>query len=231
MFVAIFKYLVYNESVMIRLATKADEYFIAKKLKKNPYMRVLHEAEVGTAYVSADAVLILVGTTLHSSEYTVSSDIHAFARLMADKICRPSRSGHIFAARRCEGESVKAGFDQASVAYKILSACGEIEGVEFDRFYVNIQKRLSEEKIHIAIEGDASVVMTFAETFSAAYISGVATLPEYRGKGYASKAMNSLCAMLRHKTAYILYDKKLNKFYKSLGFEKVRYYKIEDVKR
>ncbi len=236
MFVAIFILLVYNYLIMIRIAEKCDENFISQRLKSNPYMRAMHNAGVGTAYVHDGAVLILSGTVLHTTEHKPSEDTLSFSKMVAEKLCYPSRSGLVFSAKKCNGENgAECGFLQARQAYQVLCDCGELSNLSFEEFYVNIQKGLEKKTRHIAIchenEKPVSVAMTLFETSGHAYISGVATLNDYRGQGYATRALSLLCEQLGGKTAYALYEKSLSKFYEKNGFEKIKSYKIDTVER
>ena len=199
-------------------------------------MKLLHESGAGVSYVAENDVCILCGTTLHTTQRTVSADTVAFAAVVGDKICHPSRRGMVFAARRCEGgTALKSGFDEAKAAYGILSACGETQRLGFDEFYVSLQKKLAKERAHIAVEyqsgAPVSVAMTLFETCNGAYISGVATLPEKRHEGFGTAAVTRLCDALTGKTAYVMYRPELNKFYEKLGFLPVKHYTFTDVGR
>lgn len=69
-----------------------------------------------------------------------------------------------------------------------------------------------------------SVSQTTAENSKSAMVVGVATLPEYRGKGIMSKCLSALCKELlsEGRTLCLFYDNpKAGKVYHKLGFESI----------
>ena len=223
---------------MIRLADKSDISNIIKALKANPYMSIMYRADIGKTYVCDDGtVLILNGSDLHISTAKVSDEIKAFAALTAEQICRKTRSknGFIFAEKLCtvQGDIPVPDFDECKALYDILVKCNEGITQSFDEFYVGLKKSLNCGRRHAALvkveKTPVSCAMTFFEGPGFAYIAGVATLPEYRGNGYASNAVRLLCTALCGKKAFVMFAPILETFYKSLGFNEITRYIFEKV--
>lgn len=114
-----------------------------------------------------------------------------------------------------------------SQAYELLKRCkGEsISLPNFDEFYVDVTRRLNNNNLHISgceEQGRlVSVAMTSSETKTTAIISGVATLPQKRGQGFAKKTVKQMLSiLLKEKECIALFRLKDENqhFYESLGF-------------
>lgn len=108
--------------------------------------------------------------------------------------------------------------------YPILALCrGEgFDVPDFDSFYPDMSHRLRHGLARIfAVKVDGRAVsccMTSAETETCAIISGVATMPNMRGRGYASLLVSKTVEALSPKDIYLFCDKALAGFYNRLGF-------------
>jgi len=117
-------------------------------------------------------------------------------------------------------------------ALEIAEAYGNIR--EFDGLYApdvgtrhkQIVNRIrSGEGAHMFIRRDDRIVShvnSAAETSVSGMIGGILTLPEYRGKGLAGKAISALCKDLarRGKSACLFYDNpKADRLLQRLGFQ------------
>ncbi|MDR0970178.1 MAG: GNAT family N-acetyltransferase [Lentimicrobiaceae bacterium] len=104
--------------------------------------------------------------------------------------------------------------------------------------YMNMyfEHKYKPENTLIYFEGETAVAslqilsytITFYETeIPAAYLSGICTLPEFRGKGYASKLISKAHEIIRKRGIYIVVlipetnKNWLFKFYNRFGYEKV----------
>lgn len=212
---------------MLRLAERADTAAFERKLKNNAYMRLLHEAGEGIAYIGEKCAVIHRGGTLYST--SADKEVAAYAALIGAAVLVPARAGLVFARRECDGESVfvPPKFEDVKKLFSILEECGENDQMSFDEFYTASFADFSKGKRHIEAD-DYSCAMTLFETSRAAYIVGVCTRPEHRRKGYALGVLERLCTKLGGKTAYVLYDKKYSPLYEKAGFEKVQCYKFVD---
>ncbi len=93
----------------------------------------------------------------------------------------------------------------------------------FDGWYVDVSHRVRHGVCHIAAKTCeqklVSVAMTVAETNDFALIGGVATLTDYRSKGFASECIQSLLGTLSQKTILISpKDERSANLYRYLGF-------------
>lgn len=108
--------------------------------------------------------------------------------------------------------------------YSILERCrGEgFEVPDFDSFYPDISHRVRHNLSRILayrLEGKIiACCMTSAETNSCAIISGVACLPEYRGRGYASELIAKIVKDLDNREIFVFCREELVGFYNRLGF-------------
>ena len=93
----------------------------------------------------------------------------------------------------------------------------------FDSWYVDASHRVRHGCCHIVGEYVdktlAAVAMTVAETEDVALIGGVATLPDYRGRGLATSCITQLISQLSQKTLFIAPSSDDSaRLYKKLGF-------------
>jgi predicted GNAT family acetyltransferase len=104
--------------------------------------------------------------------------------------------------------------------YDALEIAGQYRHIrEFDGLYAeageladNIRTRISSgEGIHMFMRRDGKIAAhgnTFAQTKHAAFVSGIFTLPDCRGKGYATQIVAALCRKLLDagRTPVLSYD-------------------------
>jgi predicted GNAT family acetyltransferase len=99
--------------------------------------------------------------------------------------------------------------------------------MEFGPWYVDISHRKRHDCARVYLINDlldskpASACLISAESDCAGLISGVSTLPQYRGRGYATTGVIQACTDLRHDRKLPLlecYDEK-RPYYEKLGFE------------
>lgn len=111
--------------------------------------------------------------------------------------------------------------------YSVLERCrGEgFEIPDFDSFYPDMSHRVRHNLSRVLayrLEGQAiACCMTSAETDNCAIISGVACLPEYRGKGYASKLVAKIAETLGDRDIFVFCREELVGFYSRLGFSNI----------
>lgn len=101
--------------------------------------------------------------------------------------------------------------------YKILSTAFEID---FEPWYVDMSHR-----IRHGVSGarvlDRSALIIQHNINGEALLSQIATTPERRGQGVASKLILSTCVELATSEIYIICEDKLLPFYEKIGFEKI----------
>lgn len=108
--------------------------------------------------------------------------------------------------------------------YSVLERCREagFEVPAFDSFYPDMSHRVRHNLSRIlAVRVDGQAVaccMTSAETDSCAIISGVATLPKMRGKGYAGRLVAEIIKSLGNREVFVFCREELVGFYNKLGF-------------
>lgn len=112
------------------------------------------------------------------------------------------------------------------IVYPVLAAAFGDKAPLFDGWYVDVSHRLRHGFCRIAAvaEGEeaVAVAMTTAECGEAAVIGGVATLPEKRGRGYASACVSALTAALQAEGKEVFLSPKnegARRLYEKLGFE------------
>lgn len=111
--------------------------------------------------------------------------------------------------------------------YSILAECkgAGFEVPDFDSFYPDMSHRVRHNLSRIfaaKIDGQAvACCMTSAETDSCAIISGVATLPEMRGKGYAGRLVAEMVKNFGNREVFVFCRRELVGFYNRLGFNKI----------
>ena len=109
--------------------------------------------------------------------------------------------------------------------YPVLAACFPGELPAFDAWYADVHHRLRHGLCRLAaVETDGGVAacaMTTAECAGGAVIGAVATLPDYRGRGYASACVSTLAASLQKEGRRIYLSPKnagAQRLYAGLGF-------------
>lgn len=108
--------------------------------------------------------------------------------------------------------------------YPVLSTVFKDTLQPFDGWYVDVSHRLRHEICHVAGVYDAdtlvSTAMTVAESENAVVIGSVATLPNYRKRGYAAQCIYALIHNCKPKTIFIQPKNDAAKgLYEKLGFE------------
>lgn len=112
--------------------------------------------------------------------------------------------------------------------YAIPEKCrGEgFEVPDFNSFYPDMSHRVRHGLARIfalRVNGQAvACCMTSAETKSCAIISGVAALPEMRGKGYASRIVMDMISSLGDRDIFVFCREELISFYNRLGFRMIK---------
>lgn len=99
--------------------------------------------------------------------------------------------------------------------YKILKTGFEID---FESWYLETSHRIRH-NISRLRRLENSVLAIQYDMYGSALISQVATAPESRGKGDASRLILSVCSELAPSEVYLLCEDKLVDFYKRIGFE------------
>lgn len=110
--------------------------------------------------------------------------------------------------------------------YELLIS-GEDGGIKmppFEAWYVDLSHRIrhgAARMVALAQDGTpVAAAITSAETHDAALISGVATLPQFRGQGYGRSAVCTLAQILKTegKTAFVFARDEEKNFYLKCGF-------------
>lgn len=111
--------------------------------------------------------------------------------------------------------------------YAILERCrgAGFDVPDFDSFYPDMSHKVRHGLARIfalRVNGQAvSCCMTSAETDSCAIISGVACLPEFRCRGYASKLTAKMVKSLGNRDIFVFCRKELVGFYNRLRFDEI----------
>jgi len=120
-----------------------------------------------------------------------------------------------------QGDVNSIGFKEV---YGILisGSDGQIELPSYDDWYVDFSHRLRHGCARICSVGGYSVAVTAYETDKEAIISGVATIPKFRGLGHAKAAVLGICHMLQMdgKVPIVLARGNMADYYRKLGFQK-----------
>ena len=92
--------------------------------------------------------------------------------------------------------------------------------IDFEPWYLDISHRIRHNVTRTRRLGN-SVLVIQHELFGSALISQVATIPQARGKGEASRLISAVCAELSESDIYVICEDKLRGFYEKNGFVKV----------
>lgn len=103
--------------------------------------------------------------------------------------------------------------------FKILKTGFEIE---FEPWYLDISHRIRHGVSQVRRLGN-SVLVIQHDLNGSALLSQIATSPESRGKGSASRLILAVCAELLPSKAYLICEDHLTTFYNRIGFEVVQY--------
>lgn len=105
---------------------------------------------------------------------------------------------------------------QLGEVFKILSAVFKID---FEPWYVDMSHRIRH-GVSAARVLDGSALIIQHNINGEALLSQIATVPEKRGRGAASRLILSLCAELEPSAVFVICENGLLSFYEKLGFEK-----------
>lgn len=100
--------------------------------------------------------------------------------------------------------------------FKILESSFDID---YEPWYVDISHRIRH-NIAKARKLGGSVLIIQHDINGEALLSQIATLPEARGRGSASRLISAVCAELSESDVYIICEDKLLPFYRKIGFER-----------
>lgn len=100
--------------------------------------------------------------------------------------------------------------------FKILSSSFDID---YEHWYVDMSHRIRH-NVAKARKLGGSALMIQHDLNGEALLSQIATLPEQRGRGQASRLILSVCAELSQSSVYVVCEDKLLPFYRGVGFEK-----------
>lgn len=117
--------------------------------------------------------------------------------------------------------------------YNVLNSdtTGELILPQFNDWYVDFCHRVRHNTARYFSLFENSVIITAYETENYAIIGGVATKPDFRNKGYASKNLTALCGILHSEDKKVLLlcsDKNL-KFYEKNGFSATEKYTYAEI--
>lgn len=91
--------------------------------------------------------------------------------------------------------------------------------IEYEPWYADMSHRIRH-GVTSARVLDSSALIIQHNINGEALLSQIATLPEHRGRGGASKLIRSVCAELSESAVFLLCEDKLLPFYRGLGFKK-----------
>ena len=100
--------------------------------------------------------------------------------------------------------------------FGILASSFEID---YEHWYVDMSHRIRH-NVAKARKHDGSALIVQYDINGEALLSQIATLPEQRGRGSASRLISSACAELSPSDVYVICEDKLLPFYSRIGFEK-----------
>lgn len=92
--------------------------------------------------------------------------------------------------------------------------------IDFEPWYLDMSHRIRH-GVSQTRKLDGSVLVIQHNLFGSALISQVATLPENRGKGMASRLLSAVCAELSESEIFVICEDRLCGFYEKNGFEKI----------
>lgn len=100
--------------------------------------------------------------------------------------------------------------------FKILSSSFDID---YEHWYVDMSHRIRHNVAKARKLGGSALIIQH-DLNGEALLSQIATLPEQRGQGNASRLISSVCAELSQSDVFVICEDKLLEFYRRIGFEK-----------
>lgn len=101
--------------------------------------------------------------------------------------------------------------------FKILSSSFDIN---YEHWYVDMSHRIRHNVAKSRRLGGSALIIQH-DINGEALLSQIATLPEERGRGNASRLISSVCAELSASDVYVVCEDTLLPFYRKAGFEKI----------
>ena len=121
---------------------------------------------------------------------------------------------------RCAGErETRAELDKApnlSAVYEILKTAFDID---FETWYTDMSHRIRHGIAKARTLENSALIVQY-DLNGEALLSQIATVPEKRGQGSASRLIKAVCGELSDSAVYVLCQDDLIPFYSRIGFEK-----------
>ena len=100
--------------------------------------------------------------------------------------------------------------------FKILASSFDID---YEHWYVDMSHRIRHNVARARLLDSSALIVQY-DLNGEALLSQIATLPEKRGQGSASRLISAVCAELSQSDVYVICEDELLPFYRRVGFEK-----------
>lgn len=121
-----------------------------------------------------------------------------------------------FCGKAVPNENIEAS-PRLDDVYRIIGSAFDIE---YEPWYADMSHRIRHGVSGARVLGGSALVIQH-NLNGEALLSQIATLPDLRGQGGASRLIRGVCAELSESAVYVLCEDKLLPFYGRLGFEKI----------
>ena len=201
------------EGVLLRFIESYIPYFAKENFDVTGFKKIIDNA-AGKIILSGKAKIVREFLNMEEM-YSAKNDY--FCELTEDKLLEKGDKYQIKVAKEKDAEKIS----------ELLAQIVEFEGLSnsSDRIADKIKTKTG--RVYY-VENEMgkmiSLSQTSAENSKSAMITGVATLPEYRGKGIMSACLSKLCGDLlkEGKTLCLFYDNpKAGSVYHRLGFKSI----------
>ncbi len=119
---------------------------------------------------------------------------------------------------RFDGDGSYSDINSEPTLSEVYSIVGRVFDVEFEPWYLDMSHRVRHGVAKCFTYKDLSACVLQHDINGEALISQVATIPEYRGKGFAKSLVLEVCRRCENSDVYVICEDRLTGFYESIGF-------------
>lgn len=146
---------------------------------------------------------------------------------VGDAICKNLSADYntVYAMRFC-GEAVSDEITETKSPDEVYSIIKTGFDIDYEPWYLDMSHRIRH-GVSRAFRLDRKAALVVQHDINGeALISQVAVVPEYRGRGYASKLLKAVCSTLSPSECFVICEPKLQNFYEKAGFALVADYAV-----
>lgn len=187
-------------------------------------------------FVSESVILCETDGGFVLCEYTDNHDVNELAEFLgfhgfSDIFCSETLGEPLLKSLRCSSKKVNLmrfcgkavpneNIDTSPRLDEVYKILNSVFDIEYEPWYADMSHRIRHGVSGARVLGGSALIIQY-NLNGEALLSQIATLPDLRGRGGASRLITGVCAELSESAVYVLCEDKLLQFYGRIGFEKI----------